>query len=57
LAYAARISQPHLKVLFITGFTEHVLVKNEVLEAGTAVITKPFAMNSLSARVRQLIIT
>lgn len=57
LADAARVSRPDLKVLFITGFAENALVKNGQLETGMAVLTKPFAMDTLAARVRELIAT
>jgi DNA-binding response OmpR family regulator len=44
-----------LKVLFITGYAENAAVGNGQLEAGMAVITKPFVMTSLAAKVREMI--
>ena len=55
LADAARTRRPGLKVLFITGYAEAVLAKAGRLEAGTAVITKPFPIDVLCARVREML--
>jgi PAS domain S-box-containing protein len=55
VADAARITRPELKVLFITGYAENAVVGNGHLEAGMQVITKPFAMSALGARVREII--
>jgi PAS domain S-box-containing protein len=55
IADAARLSRPDLKVLFITGYAENAAVGNGQLEAGMAVITKPFVMTSLAAKVREMI--
>ncbi len=55
MADAARVSRPHLKVLFITGFAENALLSNGQLEPGMAVLTKPFAVDVLATRIRELI--
>ncbi|KQT56155.1 histidine kinase [Methylobacterium sp. Leaf456] len=55
MADAARVSRPDLKVLFITGFAENALFNNGQLEPGMAVLTKPFAVDALAARIRELI--
>jgi CheY-like chemotaxis protein len=55
MADAARVSRPDLKVLFITGFAEASLFGNGPLEPGMAVLTKPFAVETLAARIRELI--
>ena len=55
MADAARVSRPDLKVLFITGFAENALLNNGQLEPGMSVLTKPFAMDVLAARMRELI--
>ena len=47
VADAARVIIPRLKVLFVTGYAESTAVGNGHLEAGMAVITKPFAMAHL----------
>jgi len=55
MADAARQSRPNLKVLFITGFAENALLNNGQLEPGMSVLTKPFAVETLAARMRELI--
>lgn len=54
---AARVSLPDLKVLFITGYAENAVVRNGHLEPGMHIMTKPFALDHLAARVRELIET
>jgi PAS domain S-box-containing protein len=55
MADAARVTRPELKVLFITGFAENAAVGNGQLDRGMAVITKPFPVDVLAARVREMI--
>ena len=55
MADAARSTRPGLKVLFITGYAENAVVGNGHLEAGMHVMTKPFAMEALASRIKELI--
>ncbi len=55
LAEAARAARPNLRVLFITGYAENALVGNGQLEPGTPVVTKPFAMDALVRRTKDLL--
>jgi PAS domain S-box-containing protein len=55
VADAARARRPGLKVLFITGYAENAVVGNGHLEPGMAVVTKPFEINAIAGRVRDLI--
>jgi CheY-like chemotaxis protein len=55
MADAARMSRPDLKVLFITGFAENAVIGNGQLEPGMHVMTKPFALEALANRIRELI--
>ncbi len=55
LADAARTSRPDLKVLFITGYAENAVIGNGHLDAGMQVVTKPFVMTELAAKVREMI--
>ncbi|CAN5413214.1 hypothetical protein BH10PSE3_BH10PSE3_20330 [soil metagenome] len=55
VADAARVGRPDLKVLFVTGYAENAVVGNGHLDVGMQVITKPFAMTALGARVRDMI--
>jgi CheY-like chemotaxis protein len=55
LADAARELRPGLKVLFITGYAENAVISHGHLEPGMQVMTKPFAMEALAARIRTII--
>ncbi len=55
LADALRSSRPDLKVLFITGYAESAVLNHGHLEPGMHVITKPFAMETLASRIKELI--
>jgi CheY-like chemotaxis protein len=55
MADAARVGRPGLKVLFITGYAENAVVGNGHLEPGMAVLTKPFAVDGLAVRIKELI--
>jgi len=56
LADAARVDRPDLKVLFITGYAENAVIGNSRLGVGMHVLTKPFAMETLANRIRELIV-
>nr|WP_166058055.1 MULTISPECIES: PAS domain-containing protein [unclassified Methylobacterium] len=55
MADAARVSRSDLKVLFITGYAENAAVGNGHLAPGMAVLTKPFSVESMAARIRSII--
>jgi PAS domain S-box-containing protein len=55
LADAARVSRPDLKVLFVTGYAENAVIGNGHLAPGMHVLTKPFNMDALATRIRELI--
>ena len=55
IADAARLIRPDLKVLFITGYAENAVVGNGHLQPGMEVITKPFVMTALAAKIREMI--
>jgi signal transduction histidine kinase len=55
MADAARIGRPDLKILFITGYAENAVVGNGHLDPGMHVMTKPFAMEALAGRIKDLI--
>ena len=46
---------PEMKVLFMSGYTDDVIVHNRVLDAGTAFIQKPFALDVLARKVRDVL--
>ncbi|MDQ7975197.1 MAG: ATP-binding protein, partial [Rhodocyclaceae bacterium] len=55
LADEARRRRPGLKVLFTTGYTRNAVVHNGVLDAGVQLIGKPFTVEALAARVREVL--
>jgi signal transduction histidine kinase/DNA-binding response OmpR family regulator len=55
LADIGRQMRPELKVLFITGYAENAGVRAGFLETGMQMITKPFAFDQLTAKVREMI--
>ena len=55
LADAAREHRPDLKVLFMTGYAENATIANGFLEPGMEMITKPFAIEALVTRIRDMI--
>ncbi|WP_167627643.1 hybrid sensor histidine kinase/response regulator [Methylobacterium phyllostachyos] len=55
MADAARVTRPDLRVLFITGYAENAVVGNGHLAPGMEVLTKPFAIETMAARIRSMI--
>jgi PAS domain S-box-containing protein len=55
MADAGRVNRPDLKVLFITGYAENAAVGHGQLAPGMAVMTKPFSMDAMAARIRSMI--
>lgn len=55
VADAARVNRPSLKVLFITGYAENAVIGKGRLDNGMFVITKPFQMDVLARRIREII--
>jgi hypothetical protein len=55
LAEIARGSRPDLKVLFVTGYAEHATYRADFLDRGMDMLTKPFALDALGAKVRAMI--
>ena len=55
IADAGRVLRPDLKVLFMMGYAESAAIANGILGPGMQMITKPFAMDALTRRIRSLI--
>ncbi|KWT74142.1 MULTISPECIES: response regulator [unclassified Variovorax] len=55
LADAARTARPGLKVLFITGYAENAVLSHGHLDPGMHVMSKPFELEMLARRVKELI--
>ena len=55
VADAARGELPDLQVLFITGYAESALLGNGTLDTGMHIMAKPFEIDALARRVKDLI--
>jgi CheY-like chemotaxis protein len=54
VADAARERRPDLRVLFMTGYAENAAVSSGFLAPGMQLMTKPFTMSALTARVSEV---
>jgi PAS domain S-box-containing protein len=55
LAEMARAVRPGLKVLFVTGYAEKAAVRHGFLEPGMAMLMKPFTLDALATKVREML--
>jgi PAS domain S-box-containing protein len=54
LADAARARRPDLKVLYMTGYAEGAIARRGFLDARSELITKPFALDALATKIRDM---
>src|SRR5260370_11947299 len=47
--------RPHVKVLYMSGYTENVIAHNGTLDAGVRLLQKPFNLRELKDRVREVL--
>jgi PAS domain S-box-containing protein len=55
LAETARALRPALKVLFVSGYSEDAIVRGDLVEGGMDMLTKPFALDTLGAKVHAML--
>jgi PAS domain S-box-containing protein len=55
LAEMARRHRPDLKVLFVTAYAEHATSRAPFLAPGIEMVTKPFTLNALALKIRQML--
>jgi two-component system, cell cycle sensor histidine kinase and response regulator CckA len=53
LAKQLTTRHPHLRVLFMSGYTHNVIAENGTLEEGLSFLQKPFTPRTLAQRVRE----
>lgn len=57
LSHKALAEKPHLRVLFVSGYTDESLLEAGQFPAGTAFLQKPFTLGSLLGKVREVLDT
>jgi two-component system, cell cycle sensor histidine kinase and response regulator CckA len=55
LAEKVVASRPETKVLYLSGYTEDAVVSEGTIESGKAFLQKPFTLQSLSRKVREVL--
>jgi FixJ family two-component response regulator len=55
LADQLRALYPQLKVLFMSGYTDMAVVNHGMLKPGAYFVGKPFAVNELTRKVREVL--
>ncbi len=55
LAEQLRSTRPEMRVLYMSGYTEHALVDRRVSSEGLHFLSKPFDMETLTSKVREIL--
>ncbi len=55
LAQALVARRPDVKVLYMSGYTDHPMVRRGVVNAGVAFLQKPFTPTALVSRIREVL--
>jgi PAS domain S-box-containing protein len=48
-------TRPSMKVLFMSGYAEYAAFEHDILERGSAALQKPFALEALGRKIRELL--
>jgi CheY-like chemotaxis protein len=57
LAREVRKRRPEMKILYMSGYTEHMALKNGLVEPDVPLLSKPFHRSELAAKVRAVLDT
>jgi two-component system, cell cycle sensor histidine kinase and response regulator CckA len=49
------VARPEVRVLYLSGYTEDTIVSEGAIESGKAFLQKPFTLQSLSRKVREVL--
>jgi len=55
VADALAVSRPGIKVLYLSGYTDHVVIDRGVLAAGARFLQKPFTPEVLARKIREVL--
>jgi DNA-binding NtrC family response regulator len=55
LATAIQDFRPHIKVLYMSGYTDNVIMHQGVLDPGTSFLQKGFTPSRLARKVREVL--
>jgi len=55
LAQTFQAIYPHIKVLFMSGYTEEIVIRHGVEQEGVAFIQKPLIPNKLVLKLREVL--
>jgi CheY-like chemotaxis protein len=55
LAERVTAALPNIRVLFVSGYTESIIVDRGVLKNGIEFLAKPYSLEQLSRRVREVL--
>ncbi len=55
LAERLALMRPEMQVLYMSGYPDNTIVQHGVLEPGTAFLQKPFTINALELKVREIL--
>ncbi|MET0362210.1 MAG: response regulator, partial [Sphingobium sp.] len=55
LAEKARQIQPDLRILYTSGYTRDSISRDGRLDVGVDLVTKPFTLKTLAAKVREVL--
>jgi len=55
LALSLERSHPHIKVLYMSGYTNNMIARHGILPEGTNYLQKPFSVRDLTSKVRRVL--
>jgi YesN/AraC family two-component response regulator len=55
LAAALSPQRPAMRVLYLSGYTDHVVMDRGVIESGAQFLQKPFTPDALARKIRELL--